>query len=222
MKRIYSYLIVFLLLLGSTHFAAGQNVWENEIRKFEKQDELEMPAPGGILFVGSSSIRGWRSIPQDFPDRNVLNRGFGGAEIGDVIHYFDRVVAKYQPRQVVLYAGDNDIASGKSPELVFSNFQKLLGMLEQELPGVELIFLSIKPSTSRWDMFPAMSRANHMVEELAKSKEHLTYVDVATAMLDDEGKPNEFYLLGDGLHMTQDGYELWAEIVEPYLSRESD
>src|SRR5690554_5849357 len=143
--------LLFFLLYGPA--AVGQNVWEKEIQKFEQQDRVEMPAPGGILFVGSSSIRGWRSVAEDYPDRHVINRGFGGSEIGDVLHFFDRVILKYEPRQVVLYAGDNDIASGKSAETVFGNFKKLVGKFEEQLPDTELIFLSIKPSTARWEMY---------------------------------------------------------------------
>lgn len=210
--------LLFFVLYGPT--ALGQNVWEKEIQKFEQQDQVEMPAPGGILFVGSSSIRGWRSVAEDYPGRHVINRGFGGSEIGDVLHFFDRVILRYQPRQVVLYAGDNDIASGKSAETVFGNFQKLVGKFEEELPDTELIFLSIKPSTARWEMYPQMSKVNSMVEELAQRKENVTYVDVSSAMLNQEGVPNESYLLGDGLHMTQEGYELWARILEPYLIKE--
>lgn len=142
--------------------------FEKDIRAFEKADEENLPEPGGIFFLGSSSIRAWYTLSEDFPEYPVINRGSGGSQIEDVIYFFDRVAAKYQPNQIVLYSGDNDIAVGKSPERVFSDFVEFAGMVKDKLPGTELVVLSIKPSTLRWSMYPDMEEVNRMIKDDAK------------------------------------------------------
>lgn len=217
MKNIISAVFfISFLILGSK--SSAQSSWlEKEIIDFEKKDSIKMPEPGSILFIGSSSIRGWRSLPQDYPNREVLNRGFGGSEFKDANHYFDRIVSKYRPSQVVIYEGDNDIASGKSPENVFNSFLEFVEKMEKELPNTELVVLSIKPSISRWGKFPDMQAVNQRMREYASDKKCITFVDIATPMLNEHGEPKAELFLGDGIHMKEKGYELWTEVVEPYL-----
>lgn len=192
-------------------------IWESEIRKFEKQDSLNMPDLCGIVFTGSSSIRGWRSVEQDFPDHDILNRGFGGSRIGDATYYFDELIGKYKPTQVVLYSGDNDIASGKTPEMVFKKFKDFVNTLKKELPKTELVFLSIKPSLARWNMYDDMAEANKIIKRYAFWHRDVTFVDISTAMLGEDNKPRSELFIGDGLHMTLEGYKLWTKILRPYL-----
>ena len=217
MKNIISAAFFLTLLsVGSKSFA--QTPWlEKEIIAFEKQDSIKMPESGSILFVGSSSIRGWRSLPQDYPDRKILNRGFGGSEFKDANHYFNRIISKYKPSQVVIYEGDNDIASGKSPEQVFNSFLEFVDKMEKGLPNTQLVILSIKPSISRWEKFPDMQAVNQRMREYASEKKWITFVNVATPMLDENGEPKAELFLGDGIHMKEKGYEIWREVLEPYL-----
>ncbi|MCC9137146.1 SGNH/GDSL hydrolase family protein [Pontibacter silvestris] len=218
-KILYSLSFIAFILLARQGFAQN-NGWESEIREFEKKDSLSMPAPGGIVFTGSSSIRKWETLNQDYPNRPVLNRGFGGSQIEDAVEYFDRIVAKYQPRQVVLYSGDNDIASGKSPDVVLKDFKKFAEQVKQKLPDAELVFLSIKPSLARWDMYDKMQEANRKIEKYASGRNWIKYVDVASPMLGADGKPMPELFVEDGLHMTREGYKLWTGILEPYLLKQ--
>ncbi|MBA9078912.1 SGNH/GDSL hydrolase family protein [Rufibacter quisquiliarum] len=194
-------------------------IWEKEIMAFEKSDSLKMPPPGGILFVGSSSVRGWRSVGQDFPDKPVLNRGFGGSRIGDAVYYFDRIIKKYQPRQIFFYAGDNDIASGKNADMTFEKFKAFAKKVRDELPKTELVYLSIKPSPARWSMYPESEKANKKIKRYAWWHRKVKFVDVSTPMLGPDGKPRPELYIGDGIHMTPAGYKLWVEIVKPYLAK---
>ncbi|GGK62283.1 SGNH/GDSL hydrolase family protein [Rufibacter glacialis] len=193
-------------------------VWEKEMRAFEKADSANMPAPGGIVFTGSSSVRGWRTLKQDFPDKPVLNRGFGGSRINDATYHFDRIVKKYQPKQVLLYSGDNDIASGKNAEMTFEEFKLFAKKMKEELPKAEFVYLSIKPSPARWKMYPEMEEANKKIKRYAFWHRKVKYVDVSNPMLGPDGKPKPELYVADGIHMTPTGYELWKKIVEPYLA----
>jgi lysophospholipase L1-like esterase len=195
------------------------SLWEKEIKAFEKSDSLQMPAPGGIVFTGSSSIRGWRTLPTDFPDYPIILRGFGGSRIGDATYYFDRIVKKYQPKQVFLYSGDNDIASGKNAEMTFAQVKAFAKKMKEELPKAELVYLSIKPSLSRWEMYPTMQEANKKIKRYAFWHRNVKFVDVGAPMLGTDGKPRPELFIGDGLHMTPAGYVLWGKIVKPHLQK---
>lgn len=190
----------------------------SEIQAFEAWDSQNAFPHDAILFVGSSSFRMWPTA-ESFPDLPVINRGFGGAHISDVNHYVDRVVLKYRPRVVVYYAGDNDVADGKTPERVLTDFKQFVATVHQQLPDTRIIYLPIKPSLSRWGKWPQMREANALVERLAKNDERLTYVDTATPMLGPEGRPRSELFLSDGLHMNAAGYQLWSGILrEPLTS----
>ena len=217
---------IFLLMLNcllANTFLIGQNlekanIWEKEILAFEKKDSIQMPESGNILFIGSSSIRGWRTLNIDFPEANILNRGFGGAEINDINYYFDRMILKYKPNQIIFYAGENDIASGKKPREVFREFKLFYKRTILALPNTEIIFLSIKPSIKRWEVYNEMAKTNQKIKRFAKRhRKDLKFIDIANPMLDDSGKPNGELFLGDGLHINLTGYELWKELVKPYL-----
>ncbi|AKQ46578.1 hypothetical protein TH63_14575 [Rufibacter radiotolerans] len=216
--------VLFFLWLGLLIPALGQKpdtpaLWEKEIRAFEKSDSLRMPAPGGIVFTGSSSIRGWRTLPGDFPEYPIILRGFGGSRIGDATYYFGRIVKKYAPKQVFLYSGDNDIASGKTAEMTYAQFKAFAKKMKEELPHAELVYLSIKPSLSRWDMYPVMQEANKKIKRYAFWHRNLKFVDVGTPMLGPDGKPRPELFIGDGLHMTPAGYVLWGQLVKPHLRK---
>lgn len=191
--------------------------WEKSIAAFEEIDDDSAPTPGGVVFVGSSSIRGWKTLTEDFPDTNVIGRGFGGSQLIDSILYAHRIVTNYQPRAVVVYAGDNDVARGKSAERVFGDFKKLVETIHGADDGVRIGFIAIKPSIARWDMWPTMLRANHLVAQFAEAHERVTYFDIATPMLGADGKPRPELFVRDGLHMTRSGYAVWKEVIAPWV-----
>ena len=190
--------------------------WEKAIADFEAQDREHPVAPGGILFLGSSSIRMW-DLEKSFPGRPVLNRGFGGSQIADSLFFFDRVVLPYKPSTVVFYAGDNDIAREKSVEIVVADFQALAAKVWEHLPETRILFIGIKPSTARWNLYPDMKKVNEAIRELSKIETRLVLVDVEAAMLDEDGMPRQELLQKDGLHMTDAGYALWTKLVLPLL-----
>ncbi len=225
-KRIGIGVGMLLLLLGAGAFVvlhswagAGDDPasFESEIRAFEESDRAAPPAPGGIVFVGSSSIRFWSSLAEDMAPLRVVNRGFGGAHLSHVIHNAARVIVPYAPRAVVVYAGDNDIASGKSVETVVSDHGRLVDTLRASLPRAEIVFLSIKPSKRRWERWPDMARANAEIERISRSEARLHYVDVASVLLDEEGEPRDDVFVVDGLHLNETGYAAWTGVVAPAL-----
>jgi lysophospholipase L1-like esterase len=190
--------------------------WEAAIAKFEQQDENQPPEPGGIVFVGSSSIRLW-DLDKSFPELRPLNRGFGGSEAEDALRYVERIVVKYRPRLVVYYEGDNDLAHGKSPEQVEQDTKAFLEKLHQALPETTVILLSVKPSPSRWHLFDAQVDTNRRFQDLAAANPKVKYADVASVLLDADGKPCPELYLPDKLHLNPDGYKVWTEVVTPML-----
>ncbi len=194
----------------------GENRWESKIRQFEAQDREQPPPKGGILFVGSSSIVGW-DLERHFPDLPVINRGFGGSQIADSIHFAPRIVLPYEPRTVVLYAGDNDIAAGKTPQQVLADFRRFVEIVHADLPKTKIVFIAIKPSIRRWQLIDRIREANRLVQEASEKKERLVFVDIDPPSIGDDGKPRPELLKADGLHLNDDGYRLWSSLVRPHL-----
>ncbi|WBA40689.1 SGNH/GDSL hydrolase family protein [Hymenobacter canadensis] len=194
--------------------------WVPELRAFARQDSLTPPPARPILFYGSSSIRKWETLRQDFPGRPVLNRGFGGSRFPDALYFFEKLVVPYQPRQVVLYEGDNDISAGATPQEVFQSFLAFEQLMQQRLPRVPLVFLAIKPSPSRWALYPQMQEANCLIREyVAAHPKRLRYVDTATPLLGPNGRPQPQFYVSDSLHMTPAGYAVWQRVVGKGLKK---
>jgi lysophospholipase L1-like esterase len=191
--------------------------WEKEIAAFEARDK-ENPSPkGGIVFVGSSSIRKWTTLAEDFPHHQVLNRGFGGSQLIDSVHFADRIVLPYEPRMIVLYAGGNDIHAGKSPEQVFADFQAFVETVRAKLPKTIIAYISIAGNPSRWAEVEKVKAANAMIAGFIKDKQGLKFINVFPRMLGSDGQPRPEIFVEDRLHMNAEGYKLWTEIVGQYL-----
>ncbi|WP_426490217.1 SGNH/GDSL hydrolase family protein [Hymenobacter sp. 102] len=218
--------VTSILLAGTAQLAVAQTPlinpaqWTNELRAFARQDSLTPPPAHPILFYGSSSIRKWETLGQDFPGRPVLNRGFGGSRFPDALYYFDKLVVAYQPRQVLLYEGDNDIGSGATPQEVFQSFLAFEQLMQQKLPKVPLVFLAIKPSPSRWALYPQMQEANRLIREyIAAHPKRLRYLDTATPLLGPNGRPRPPFYESDSLHLTPAGYAVWKQVVGKGLKK---
>jgi lysophospholipase L1-like esterase len=190
--------------------------WEKDIAAFERRDKEKPPPKDGILFVGSSSIRLW-DLSKSFPGLNAINRGFGGSHLADVVHFAPRIVLNYEPRLIVLYAGDNDLAAGKTPERVHDDFKAFVQRVREKLPKTKIVFISIKPSIRRWPLIDKIRKANALVEAECKKSERVLYFDAAAPMLGDDGKPRPELFAKDGLHLNAKGYALWAERLKPHL-----
>jgi lysophospholipase L1-like esterase len=192
--------------------------WDEKIREFEEQDKKSSPAPGQALFVGSSSIVGW-NLAKSFPGMATLNRGFGGSEVADSLYFADRIILAYKPEKIFLYAGDNDIGNGKSAQKVFDDFVKLAQLIEEKLPETQLIFVAIKPSIKRWNLWPEMQRANDMVAGYARAKSNVHMADIAPATLGKNGEPDPGLFKEDGLHLNPAGYAAWNKVILPFLTQ---
>ena len=196
---------------------ANLEQFEPEIRAFETADRASMPPAGGIVFVGSSSMRRWTSLASDFPALPVLNRGFGGSTFPEANHYLARAVLRYRPRTVVLYEGDNDIASGRTPQQVLANYREFVRRVRDSLPQARIVFISIKPSPSRWRLADLQREANRLVRDVVAKDTLLSYVDVFEPMLGANGHPQPALFVGDSLHMTPAGYAIWRTQVAPFV-----
>lgn len=194
-----------------------ESPWELDIRAFEKADSLQPPPQGAALFIGSSSIRLWNNLPSYFPETKVIQRGIGGCQIEDVIRYADRIIIPYRPGRIVLYAGDNDIAGGKSPERVLEDFRCLADTVLSRLPDARLAFIAIKPCPSRWHLVEKVRKANRLVREFCMADTRLDFIDVFAPMLGPGGRPDSGLFLADSLHLSPAGYSLWKKVIAPYL-----
>jgi lysophospholipase L1-like esterase len=199
--------------------AAPSSHWKPDIDAFVAADKAHPPAPGGVLFIGSSSIHFWSSLAADFPGIPVINRGFGGSALPDSTYYADRIVWPYKPRVIVLYAGDNDMAEGASPAQVLASFQAFVARARQGVPGVPVVFVSIKPSMARVALWPQMKQANDLIRDWAATQKDVRFVDIAPVMLDAQGKPRAELFRDDGLHMLPAGYALWIAALKPVLAQ---
>lgn len=213
----------FLLLLFAVCFFAGcllaqdPERFEKEVSKLEQQsfDSTRQV----ILFTGSSSIRGWKNLQQYFPEKNIVNNGFGGSHMSDLIHYYESLILPFQPAQVFIYEGDNDIASGKAAKDVLKETRTLIKKIKKDLPGTEIVLISAKPSLARWKLKEEYGELNELYRRLALKMEHVKYVNIWDVMLDASGEPRKDIFLEDGLHMNKQGYDLWAEKIRNYLLR---
>lgn len=191
--------------------------FEPDIVAFEQADSVVRRRPGGVVFVGSSSIRLWDTLGDDFPGAAPINRGFGGSRLRDTTYYAQRIVVPYQPRAVVVYAGDNDLSEGRTPEQVRDDFATLVTQLRAQLPQARIAFISIKPSPAREALLGQMREANALVRDYARRQQGVAFLDVATPMLAADGQPRDELFLGDRLHMNPNGYAIWTDVVGKWL-----
>ncbi len=189
--------------------------YEKTILRFEADTTAPQDA---IIGYGSSSMGGWhKTIQEDLKPFTIVRRGFGGSNMNDALHFMDRVIVPLKPRAVLLYEGDNDVSAGQPTEEIVAKYREFLKRLHAALPATRTYIISIKPSISRWRLWPEMKEANDELKILAASDPLVTYIDVATPMLNEKGEPREDIFLADKLHMNRRGYELWRDAVLPVL-----
>jgi len=203
-----------LFCTGATLAQSGE--WTKEIAAFEAQDREAPPQKGGVVFVGSSSIRLW-DLSGSFPGVRAVNRGFGGSHISDSIRFVDTLVIRHSPKTVVFYAGDNDLSAGKTPETVAADFATFVSKVRAALPETRIAFIGIKPSLQRWALISKVREANALVRKQCEADDRLAFVDVDGPMLGWDGKPRQELLVEDGLHLSPKGYELWTMLVRPFV-----
>lgn len=192
--------------------------WESTIREFEERDRENPPPKGDIVFVGASSIVRW-NVAEFFPDLKVINRGFGGSELSETVYYAARTILPYEPRIVVVYPGENDIARGVAPEAVAASFEQLVSTVHTALPQTRIFIIGLKPTPARWKVNDAMLRTNELLRAFAATHPAVTYISVTKAMLGPDGLPRPDLFVEDRQHLSRAGYDLWTEIVRPHIEQ---
>lgn len=195
---------------------AAEERWAKDMAAFAADDEARPFAPGGIVFVGSSSIRLW-DLAASFPGHRTLNRGFGGSQIPDSIEHIERLVLRHRPATVVFYAGDNDISAGRTPAQVHADFETFAGRVHAALPSTRIAFIAIKPSLARWALVDKVREANRLIRAACDRDDRLGFVDVDGPTIGWDGKPRADLFVKDGLHLSPKGYALWNVLVAPFL-----
>jgi lysophospholipase L1-like esterase len=216
-------LAVIVLVCAGAPAAVAQVLpperWEADIADFEARDREAPPDAGAVVFVGSSSVRFWATLGEDFPSIRTLNRGFGGSGMRDLLHFVDRIVVPYQPSHVVVYTGENDIARGASADDVYAAYRAVVEKIHASLPGTRITFVSMKPSPSRRALMDEKRRGNTLVATFSATDDGLGYIDVFEPMLDTDGEPRAELFVDDMLHLNDAGYALWRSIIAPHVER---
>jgi lysophospholipase L1-like esterase len=211
-------LFLFLQFMAIGAFAQTPNKFESDIKAFEKADQVQpVDKKNLIVFTGSSSIVKWNTLKSDFPDKNVINRGFGGSETADLFYFVDRVVNVYQPKQVFIYEGDNDLAAQKEPSQVLADFKLVFAKIREKSKNTRISFISIKPSPSRRALLAKQRLANELIKAFLAGQKNTDFIDVFNAMLLPKDEFRAEAYVADSLHMTPEGYKIWKNVIQPYV-----
>ena len=213
--------IVLLFLFWAEVFVGQEQkpaFWE-DVQDFKKADSVAFPPKNAILFIGSSSITMWKEVQQDFPGYKIINRGFGGSTLLDQIRFVKEVVFPYNPKQVIIYCGENDLNASDTVDGndVANRFYRLFTLIRKKFPRVQISYISMKPSPSRQLLLKKMRSGNDLIKKYLSAKKRTAFIDVYKEMIDDEGKPRADLFLDDNLHMNKTGYAIWKKAIEPYL-----
>jgi hypothetical protein len=222
-RRLFSICALLCLVLARNAFSQDTNhnfaKWEREITAFEQQDKTNLPPKDSLLFTGSSTIRLWKTLAQDFPNHQVVNRGFGGCEIVDVTHFADRIIFPYRPKMIFLRCGGNDLYGGKSAEQVFADYQEFVRVVQAKLSETEIVFIGLSPSIARWSQHEKERELNELATKYSESRTHLKYIEDYDIVLGPDGKPRPELFVSDKLHFSAEGYKLLVESVRPFLPK---
>jgi len=212
-------IFLFLIISGYSYSQSAPAFW-NDIASFKESDSSHFPPKDAVLFVGSSSIRFWTTIQQDFSNDSIINRGFGGSTLPDVTRYFYDIIFPYSPKKIFVYCGENDLAAPyyASAKEVLKRFETLFCMMRTNFPKATISFISIKPSPSRKSIQPEIIKANFLVRQFLKDKKNTHFIDVYKFMADKNGNIRGDIFRPDELHMNRKGYEIWIREVKPYLN----
>jgi lysophospholipase L1-like esterase len=211
--------IFFVFLLLNVLVQAGAQPFASEIAAFKKRDSISFPAKNAILFVGSSSFRMWKDVQEDFPGHTIINRGFGGSSLPDMIRYVGEIIYPYKAKQILIYCGENDFAAEADlqPEQLLERFKQLFQLIRKKDKKVVVGYVSMKPSPSRRHLWNKFKDANAMIKSFLQAEKRTQYIDVYEPMLTEKGEPVPGIFLEDNLHMNNKGYAIWQKIIEPYL-----
>lgn len=214
-------IFLFILFTGLISFETKAQPFIDEIKAFKAQDSTHFPPKHEILFIGSSSFHYWTDVQTYFPKYPIINRGFGGSTLVDVIRYTNDIIFPYQPKQIVIYCGENDLAYSDTvtAQIVFDRFKELFQIIRIKMHNENIVFVSIKPSPSRAALFPKMEQANVLIKSFLSTQKNASFVDVYHLMLNADGTPMKEIFKPDNLHMKANGYAIWQKAIEPYLMK---
>lgn len=216
--RLMKGLLAILLLFVITQInAQDPKRFQKEIEILAGKDNCFSPDQELLLFTGSSSVRMWKDVQEAFPGYHVINNGFGGSHFSDLIYYYDKLIAPYQPDVLFIYEGDNDIASGKKPQSILKEAKQLISMIRSDLPETRIVLISPKPSLARWELKEEYKKLNGMLEELASQTKGVEFADVWEAMVDENGEVYPDLFVDDNLHMNEKGYAIWEKVMARHL-----
>ncbi|MFZ1527800.1 MAG: GDSL-type esterase/lipase family protein [Ferruginibacter sp.] len=218
----YFFPFAFILLFAFN--APSQQItlpYWNDVQAFKKQDSSRFPPPGQVLFIGSSSFTLWKNVDTYFPGYKILNRAFGGSTLEDLIRYRYDVIYPYQPKQIVMYCGENDFANNDtlSVAAVVERFKTLYGFIRAKYPSTSFVYVSMKPSPSRKHLMPKYKEANILIEKFLQASKNNRFVDAFHHMLKPDGSPMDDIFLDDWLHMNAKGYAIWKKLLQPVLKK---
>ncbi len=214
-------LFLFFFFAANVLYAQQDIPFWDDIQAFKHQDSIQMPPQHAILFVGSSSFTKWTDVQNYFPGYTIINRGFGGSSLPDIIRYENDVIFKYKPKQIVMYCGENDLAASDTvtAKMVFDRFKKLFTDIRKRFSNIPFVYISIKPSPSRWQLREKMIAANNQIEGFLAKKKNTVFLDVYHKMLGPNGAPIKEIYVEDNLHMNAKGYSIWKKEMQPHLLR---
>jgi lysophospholipase L1-like esterase len=221
-KGFYAVYLILLLSFSSSFLSFGQDPkrFQKEIDtidlKYHKYHK-KIKTDNLIIFTGSSSVKGWTNLKDYFPSKNIINTGFGGSQMSDLLYYCDSLIIKYKPVQVFVYEGDNDIAAGKKPSEIIKDAEALFNKITSGIPGVQIVIISVKPSVLRWKLKDDYISLNNSYKNLSNTHKNIKYVDVWTPLLGKDGNPKKEIYISDSLHINKIGYDIWAEKIKSYL-----
>jgi len=217
-KHLFKRLFFLMLIFSTSLFFAQEQPFRKEIQEFKTIDQTNGIPAKPILFVGSSSFTKWQDVNDYFPGKTIINRGFGGSRLLDLNYYADDLLDPYNPRQIVIYCGENDISTDNPTAAeVFERFKTFFGKIRQKYPKVPVAYVSIKYSPSREKFWTEVTEVNALIKSYLKTQKKAKYIDITKVMNDANGKLRTDIFLEDRLHMKPEGYRLWARVMKPYL-----
>ena len=219
--KVFKSLFLFFLVVNIAQAQEQKPPFWNDIQAFKKQDSIHFPGTGKILLVGSSSFTKWTDVQSYFPAYPIINRGFGGSTLLDQIRYVKDAVFPYKAKQIIIYCGENDLASSDTvtAKMVYNRFRQLFNLIRNKSPNVSIVYISMKPSPSRQLLLGKMREGNTLIRNFMKTKKQTGFIDIYKDMIDDEGKPVAELFLDDNLHMNKKGYIIWQKAIQPYLKK---
>lgn len=211
-------ILLFIVCSNRVNAQLPPPYWE-DIQAFKKQDADSMPPKNATLFVGSSSFTNWKDVQDYFPKHTIINRGFGGSTLNDVIRYSGDIILPYHAKQIVIYCGENDLANDTAVtgKMVFERFKELFKIIRDDNPSVPVVFISLKPSPSRKHLWPKMRTANKLIKQYLAQQKKTTFINVWPAMFNKNSTIKKDIFIEDDLHMNAKGYHIWQKLIEPHL-----